>query len=366
MTLPQFVTDPRTGDGPFPRYAFCFAVYNAVGTIEPLLASLARQRESGIPFEAIACDDCSTDRTPELLAEHDWLTVVANETNSGPSVARNNAALASTADILIFLDADVVLEPDTLQQIDRFLTEHPDCGAFHWPMSADVLAPGPVGLYKTLLDRHMTRMQRPGTHPATFWSCRGGMIRREHFFAAGGFDPRYRKADVEDWELSRRISQVTTILHTDRFTIKHHQAPDFATNFKNYFRRAFLFLRLLAKSKQMDNYTETTPLNSLATVGTLPGLLGLIAGGLLCGVRLPVAGAIALGVGGAFLLLFTVVNAGLFLYAARERGLAVLPLVFCLRLIFSLAVACGVALAILLWPLGGWPFTQVDNSGASG
>jgi len=354
--LPSFVRDPRKGAGPFPRYSVCFPTYNAIGLIEPLLASLEAQ-VGEVDFELVVCDDCSTDATAELLEAHPQVRLVRTEVNSGPSVARNTAACAARAEILIFLDADVVLREDTLQQIETFLTERPDCGAFHWAMSADVLSGGPVGLYKTLLDVHMTRVSgRTGTHPTTFWSCRAGMIRREHFFAAGGFDPRYRKADIEDWEFSRRISQQTEILHTDRFTIHHHQSPSFRTNLHNYFRRSFLFLRLLARHKQLDNYTETTPLNSLATVATLPGVVCLLVAAALTWLGRPDFARFALAAGAALLLLFSLVNARFFLYCVRQRGLQLLPLVVGLRLVYSLAVACGVGLALLLWPLRGWPF----------
>ena len=174
---------------------------------------------------------------------------------------------------------------------------------------------------------------------------------------------RYTRADVEDWEFSRRIGKVTTIYHTDSFTIHHHQSPSFRTNLRNYFRRSFLFLRLLARHKQMDNYTETTPLNSLATVSTLPGLLALIAAAVLSAVGQPTAALGALVAGCALLGLFTLVNARFFGYCVRQRGLGVLPLVCGLRLVYCLAVACGVSLALLLWPFGGWPFERSTGHG---
>ena len=106
----------------------------------------------------------------------------------------------------------------------------------------------------------------------------------------------------------------------------------------------------------MDNYTETTPLNSLATVSTLPGLLCLLAGCLLAALERPLPAQVALAAGAALLLVFAAVNMRFFCYCVRQRGLRILPLVVGLRLVYSLAVACGVGLAVLLWPLGGWPF----------
>lgn len=365
---PPFVEDPRPaapeeGD-PWPTYAFVFPTYNASAYVGPLLESIFRQ-DASLDFEVVACDDCSTDDTAALLEADARVKLVRTPVNSGPSVARNTAAVATTADYLIFLDADVVLEDDTLAQIDAFRQAHPEAGAFHWPMSAAVLAPGLVGLYKTLLDRYMTRVGGSGVRAVTFMSARGGLIRRELFFGAGGYDPRYRRADIEDWEFSRRLTPLTTILHTDAFTIHHHQSPSFRANLRNYFRRAFLFTRLTARSKRLDNYTETTPLNSIATLSTLPAL-ALAALAYPLQLALPEVPGLTLGggqlaglSGAAFLAAHLLINAPFFGYCVRERGLVgllLLPCLIALRFVYSLAVACGVATAVALWPLGGWPF----------
>lgn len=359
MPAPHAI-DPRVGDGPWPRFAFLVPTYNAATTIEPLLDSLARQ-DRALSFEVVCADDASTDDTRERIARHPvGARLVALATNGGPSIARNEAARASTAELLVFLDADVILEDDTLAKIDAFRRAHPDAGAFHWPMSTRSLVPGLVGLYKTLLDRHMTRTPG-GVRRVSFMSARGGLVERGAFFAAGGFDPRYARADIEDWEFSRRLAAHTMILHTDAFAIHHRQPASFAKNFGNYFRRAFLFARLFARDPSFDDYTETTPANSLATVLTLPATMVLATSTAFAALG-DHARARACALAGALLLLpFVVVNGGFWLACARHlgvRSLYGLPAFAALRLAFNLAAALGVACAIALWPLGGWPYER--------
>lgn len=48
----------------------------------------------------------------------------------GPAVARNHGAETATGDLLVFLDADVTVHPDTLIHIERQLAGHPEVATF--------------------------------------------------------------------------------------------------------------------------------------------------------------------------------------------------------------------------------------------
>lgn len=364
MTPPRYVEDAR-GDAPaegWPRFAFLIPTYNAAETIDGLLDDVAAQHPlADGAVEVVVADDCSSDDTAARVAAREGVRLVRLAVNGGPSSTRNAAAVASRADWLIFLDADVRLPADCLARVAAFVADHPDVGAFHWPMTARNMTASLVGLYKTLLDRHMTLKLGGGDVPVTFMSARGGAMRRDVFFASGGFDPTYRRADIEDWEFSRRLAPLTTIIHTDRLAIDHVQAPGLVKNASNYFRRAFLFTRLLARTQRMDNYTETTPLNSIATLGTLPMVLAAAAAPLLEALEQHAAAQLAVGLAGGLLGLFLLTNVAFFARCVHERGLLgllLLPPFAALRLLFCLAVAAGVATAVVLWPFGGWPFQR--------
>lgn len=88
-------------------------------------------RQQNYHAEHIIVDDCSTDRSWELLEilsrEYTWLNPVRLEKNSGPVVARNRAIEIAQGRFLAFLDVDDFWLPHKLQtQIDFMLKS--DCG----------------------------------------------------------------------------------------------------------------------------------------------------------------------------------------------------------------------------------------------
>lgn len=71
-----------------------------------LLASLARQQD--VPFEIIVADAGSNDRTSALAARSGARIVAGGM----PGAGRNRGAAAAEGDLLLFLDADVILSDD--------------------------------------------------------------------------------------------------------------------------------------------------------------------------------------------------------------------------------------------------------------
>lgn len=92
-------------------------VYNAAGTLEKSLRSLAGQ--SFRDFELVAVDDCSTDSTPGILAAFAKESgipcrIVRQPENMGVASARNAGLAAAEGEYLAFVDADDSMDPDAL------------------------------------------------------------------------------------------------------------------------------------------------------------------------------------------------------------------------------------------------------------
>lgn len=104
--------------------------YRCSSTIGRAVDSVAKQ--TLLPAEVILVDDGSGDNTLEVLLElqrnygKDWLKVIAQKENGGPSVARNTAWDCASQDYIAFLDADEVWHPEKIAVQYSWMLRHPD------------------------------------------------------------------------------------------------------------------------------------------------------------------------------------------------------------------------------------------------
>mgnify|MGYP002622756813 CR=1 FL=1 len=74
-------------------------------------------------FEIIVVDDCSTDKTVNMLEDFHWshpgvsLRWLRNDVHAGANVSRNRGIQAAKAPIIAFLDSDCIAEPDWLEKL---------------------------------------------------------------------------------------------------------------------------------------------------------------------------------------------------------------------------------------------------------
>jgi len=130
----------------------------------------------------------------------DEVVVVRDAGLRTPAAARNAGAERASGDVLVFVDADVVVHPDALALLLARLEDDPGLDAAFGAYDDRPGAPGVVPGFRYLL-HHRVHAAAPG--PAeTFWSGLG-VVRREAFEAAGGFDPERRW--LEDVDLGLRL-----------------------------------------------------------------------------------------------------------------------------------------------------------------
>ena len=121
---------------------------------------------------------------------------------SGPARARNAGAALASSRTLLFVDADVVIRPDTIERVRSLLDAHPEASALFGSYDDRPADPGFLSQYRNLL--HHFVHQQGNEQASTFWAGLGA-IRREAFEAVGGFDPRFSQPSIEDIELGCRI-----------------------------------------------------------------------------------------------------------------------------------------------------------------
>jgi hypothetical protein len=121
---------------------------------------------------------------------------------SGPACARNAGSAAVKADVLLFIDADVVVPADTVVRVKAEFAEHPEISALFGSYDAAPADPGFLSQYRNLLHHFVHQQAR--TEASTFWAGLGA-VRTDVFREAGGFDPRFARPTIEDIELGGRL-----------------------------------------------------------------------------------------------------------------------------------------------------------------
>jgi glycosyltransferase involved in cell wall biosynthesis len=204
----------------FPRVSVIIPVHNGESTIGRCLAALA-QAPAGLA-EVIVVDDRSTDRTASLAAAA-GARVLPNPSGRGPAAARNAGAQIASGDVLVFIDADVEAQAQTLAQFVAHLDEHPEVAGAFGSYDDDPAHPNFASQYRNLLHHfiHQTAERRS----TSFWAgC--GAIRRQIFLTAGGFDAeKYPRPATEDIELGLRLARAGYVVHLLReIQVKHLKA----------------------------------------------------------------------------------------------------------------------------------------------
>lgn len=151
--------------------------------------------------ELIVVADGVTDGAWQDLVGTRARLVVSRQT-WGPAHARNRGAREATGDVLLFVDADCLVHPDTLNQIRERFSADPHLDALIGSYDDAPAAPGLVSQYRNLLHHHTH--QRGPDDVTTFWGACGA-VRREAFDAVGGFDETYRTPSIEDVEFGARL-----------------------------------------------------------------------------------------------------------------------------------------------------------------
>jgi glycosyltransferase involved in cell wall biosynthesis len=96
-----------------PRIAVVVPCYNASETLDQTLESV---RQQDVPVEVVVVDDGSTDASADIARRFSpWARVIEGP-NRGVSSARNRGIAETTAEWLVFLDADDLLKPETLRR----------------------------------------------------------------------------------------------------------------------------------------------------------------------------------------------------------------------------------------------------------
>lgn len=307
-------------------------VYNGSQTIGRLLDSLAGS--AAVPHEILVVNDASTDATAEVARRYP-ARLIEMPRQTGPAAARNRGAQEASGDVLVFLDADVAVDPDVLPRIVAHFAD-PDCVAVIGRPHPAPLNEGFFPAYKALF---RAASMSAVSSTVKYFETACGAVRRHTFLAVGGFDARYRQATVEDYEFGYRLSRLHPIRFDPDLRVRH-AFPGWRANLRKYYQRAAGWTALFVRRRAFD--TMETSWQEALSIGCI---LTAVAAGL-AALRWPAVWTVAMGCVAGFVAL----QRRFLMMAWRAEG----PL-FTLRAIGAYAVqASAVIIGAAHGLLVGW------------
>ncbi len=183
-----------------PTVSVIIPVRNGATHLRACLQALALSTSD---FECIVVDDASTDHSAQIAQESGAVVLVTGDVQ-GPAAARNLGASAARSDLLLFLDSDVCVQPDTLTRVIALFAGEKDLSAAFGSYDDTPEKEDFLSQYRNLM--HHFIHQRSRTTAKTFWSGFGA-IRTAVFNAHGGFDTSFSRPAIEDIDLGHRLSR---------------------------------------------------------------------------------------------------------------------------------------------------------------
>jgi len=197
--------------------------------------------------ELILVDDDSTGDV-RAIAERYGARYLRTPQREGPAGARNLGASHAIGEILVFVDADVVVSANALRIIRGEFERHPELAALFGSYDDDPGCADFFSSFKNLLHHHVHQASK--SEAVTFWAgC--GAIRKRAFETVGRFDAvRYPTASIEDIELGLRlIHQRQEVRLVKDLQVKHLKKWTFASLVRtDIFLRAIPWTQLIIRT----------------------------------------------------------------------------------------------------------------------
>lgn len=224
------------------------AVYNGADFLKQCLPALAAAADEAT--EIILVNDGSTDNSGEI-GEQFGATVITLAEKSGAANARNHGVKQASGEIILFVDADVVVRAETIRDLRRLFAENPDYTAIFGSYDDAPGEPDFFSQYRNLMHRFFH--QTSGGEADTFWSGFGA-VKREAFLDVGGFDAeKFEIPSVEDIELGYRLREKGyRILLVPTLQAKHLKKWSFASILRtDFWQRAVPWAELILLNPQV-------------------------------------------------------------------------------------------------------------------
>jgi len=248
--------------------------YNAGDSLVKCVKAVRDQEGiSADAVEVIVVDDGSCDESAgrvEGLVDR----IIRTDRNRGAAAARNRGAQEARADLLVFVDADVLLLPSALSVLCRAFYEDASLDAAVGRYSAAPAAPGLVNAYHNAFTRYHHDLSPRQID--WFWGALGA-VKKKSFFDAGGFDERYEGASAEDMEFGKGLfKRGCKTVYVPKAQGAHAHDFSLKSMLVNDYKKAVLGTKLRWKGRLPERAPGFASAGNLATSALVLVLSGLV------------------------------------------------------------------------------------------
>lgn len=180
--------------------------YNSADTIDGTLDALERQRTHR-EYEVIVVDCSENDAVEQLVNRRAHGRCIRRATRFNPGEGRNIGAQAASGELLVFVDSDVVLESDALENAWSFYQQGNRLfgGALELNEACN---PTMASYLEHYFFNHESQQKRPPCERANLSSALM-VVQKKLFVEAGGFKDIPR---MQDTELTERLRKQGVVL----------------------------------------------------------------------------------------------------------------------------------------------------------
>ena len=319
-----------------PPLSVVIPTYGRSKDLEGLLRSVKPNENT---HEVIVVDDCSKNLNEfdSLKRIYPNVHFVHLEKNVGPGQARNIGAQVAQGDIILYLDSDTELVAGGIQLLIDFSQSNPDIKIFSGWDSPIPLNSGFFPRFKALF----MIVGAPKTDAdVSFIAGRCFAIKREVMLKSGGFDAKYKGADVEDFELGYRLRRKYGKIRYLSGLRVHHRYPSLSKQFKLYFQRIKMWMELKGSMGGFDDSFGTSQKDAIIQVLSAIWPFAIIAAPIL-DFWLP---------GLALLAISIITNRDFLILCLREEGVVFMIMSLLCHSFLAMAIFTGAFIEIVRKP----------------
>jgi len=307
-------------------------VYNNAAFIGKCIEGIRASRYDN--YEIIIVDDASSDNTVEIVEKFD-VNLIKLKKRESANYCRNIGADEAKGDILLFMDSDVVVEPETLGEVAKIFSEGKlDAIVGVYSVSDD---------YENLISRYKNLWIRYSyiiSDASVDWIFGAiSAIKKNVFLQVKGFNrDLHSQNGTDDLELGKRLaSENYAIEINEKIEGKHLRHFTLGALLKNDFRRSRWFVALAKdfngiKNSLKEGFVNIYPKFILSTALSIPMLLLLVGSLFYCA-----AAAAFLGL----FLVFLFLNFPFVKYFSKHYGAIYTPVIYLVIFLDNLASAFG-------------------------